>query len=303
MQLESWIGYELLTQSGETVAILLIYLLLRLSISRSVQSLVKQVDRRFHLLKYSFIILNALLVLGLIQVWFDRSWSVASFVGLLSAGLSIVFREPLLNLAGWVFILTRRPFSVGERIQVGDGHAGDVVDIGLNDFTIMEIGNWIDSDQSTGRILHVPNGLVFTHSIANYNQGFPFLWNELQVLVTFESDWQRGIDILQSVGDRCCNVDAEMQKKTLEDLQRVDSYFIAFKHLTPIVYLAKGDSGIILTLRYLCEPRRRRSTENEIWKAIFTEFAKSPNLEFAYATQRFVKDGDPTSRTNRTGSS
>ena len=99
------------------------------------------------------------------------------------------------NLAGWVFIAIRKPFAVGDRIEIGD-HTGDVIDMRLFQFTLVETGNWVDADQSTGRIIHIPNGWVFRQSTANYTAGFNFIWNEIPVTVTFESNWEKARDIL-----------------------------------------------------------------------------------------------------------
>ena len=78
-------------------------------------------------------------------------------------------------------------------------HAGDVIDIRLFQFSINEIGNWVDADQSTGRIIHIPNGIVFTEPQANYTAGFQYIWNEIPVLVTFESDWKKAKQILTDI--------------------------------------------------------------------------------------------------------
>ena len=105
------------------------------------------------------------------SVWIEAIGQFGAFLGLLTAGLAIALKDPLTNIAGWIFILTRQPFKLGDRVQIGD-QAGDVIDIRLFQFTLLEIGNWVNADQSTGRIIHVPNGTVFTQSQANYSTGF-----------------------------------------------------------------------------------------------------------------------------------
>src|SRR3989442_7605528 len=91
-----------------------------------------------------------------------------------------LFRS-LVNLAGWVFIIWRSPFALGDRIQIGQ-HAGDVIDVRLFQFTLNEIGNWVQADQSTGRIIHIPNGKVLTEVIANYSEGVQYIWHEIPSL-------------------------------------------------------------------------------------------------------------------------
>lgn len=224
----------------------------------------------------------AILLIG--RIWFEGFKTVSTYLGIVSAGVAIALRDPLVNLAGWAFIVWRRPFSVGDRIQIGQA-SGDVIDLRIFQFTLMEIGNWVDADQSTGRVIHVPNGTVFSEVLANYSKGFQYIWNEVAVLVTFESDWKRAKEILLDIGSR----HAEHLSKSAEmRLQRAAKKFmIFFTKLTPTVYTTVKDSGVLLTIRYLCEPRRRRASEQEIWEDILEEFAECDDIDFAYPSQRF----------------
>ncbi len=218
------------------------------------------------------------------RVWIPSLQGVSTFLGLLSAGLAIALRDPIVNLAGWAFILWRKPFGVGDRIQIGN-HAGDVIDVRIFQFTLMEIGNWVGVDQSTGRVIHVPNGKVFTEATANYNKGFQHIWNEIPVLVTFESDWEKAKAILTEIAHRCAeNLSTTAQQHLRESAQK---YMIFYSKLTPVVYTSVLDSGILLTIRYLTAPRNRRDSNQEIWEAILREFAHCDDIDFAYPTQRF----------------
>lgn len=273
---------------AETGLLLIGFVALRLALSRVGKRVLREPERRFHVVKYGRILLNLALALSLYQLWLNRGWSFASFLGLLSAGIAFVFREPLLNVAGWLFILARRPFELGHRVQVGDSHAGDVIDIGINDFTLLEIGNWVEADQSTGRIVHVPNSVVFTQGVANYSEGFPLLWNELQLLLTYESDWAEAKRLLQSIGEEQSEFDENSQEQIRQELAHFERYLISYTHLTPTVYVSKDPSGIMLTLRYLCKPRRRRATETRLWKAIFEQILSVDGIDPAYPTQRLI---------------
>ncbi|MCA9987636.1 MAG: mechanosensitive ion channel, partial [Anaerolineales bacterium] len=122
----------------------------------------------------------------MVRLWLTATAGAATYLGLITAGLTIALQDPLTNLVGWMFLVWRRPFTVGDRVQVGQ-QAGDVIDIRFFQFTLMEIREWVDADQSTGRILHLPNRRVFSESIANFTRGFAYIWNELAVEVTFES--------------------------------------------------------------------------------------------------------------------
>lgn len=236
----------------------------------------------------------AFLVIG--RIWFVGFQSVSTYLGLLSAGLAIAMQTPLVNLAGWAFILWRQPFRVGDRIQLGD-HRGDVIDLRIFNFSLVEIGNWVDADQSTGRVLHIPNGKVFNEVLANYGQGFQYIWNEIAVLLTFESDWRRAKALLREVADQHSPSISDAAQQQLREAAK--KYMIFYKALTPTVYTSVRDSGVLLTIRYLCDPRQRRGSEEQVWEAILDAFAGHDDIDFAYPTQRFYhndREGKPGTR-------
>jgi small-conductance mechanosensitive channel len=216
-------------------------------------------------------------------IWLPVLQSWATFLGLVSAGIALALQAPITNLAAWLFILWRRPFEAGDRIELGQ-HRGDVIDIRMFQFTLLEIGNWVEADQSTGRVLHVPNGQVFSHALANYSRGFQYIWNEIPVLVTFESDWEKAKEILHEIGRAHAEHLSTVAEK--EVLRAARRFMIYYPTLTPTVYTSVEDSGVKLTIRYLCEPRRRRGSEQAIWEDILRVFDQHADLEFAYPSQR-----------------
>lgn len=237
--------------------------------------------RNRNMITYGITIL-ALLLVG--RIWLQGFTSIATYLGLLSAGLAIALKEPLVNLAGWLFLIFRRPFEVGDRIQIGE-QAGDVIDIRIFQFTLNEIGNWVDADQSTGRIIHVPNAHVFSHTQANYTKGFSYIWVEIPVLVTFESDWKKAKLILENIITPHA---AELSKNAEKKLQKATGkYMLLYSKLTPRVYTNVKDSGVLLTIRYLCNPRRKRDSQEHIWEAILNQFDQHKNIDFAYPTLRY----------------
>ena len=224
----------------------------------------------------------AILLVG--RVWSGAFGELATFLGLLSAGLAIALRDPIVNLGGWLFIIWRRPFVVGDRIQIGP-NAGDVIDQRIFQFIVLEIGNWVGADQSTGRIIHIPNGLVFREPLANYTRGMQYIWNEIQVLVTFESNWRRAKEILDEIVQERAREVVEEARQQMHKASR--QFMIFYTNLTPIVYTDVKDSGVLLTVRYLCHPRRRRSTAQAIWEDTLDRFAEHDDIDFAYPTTRY----------------
>jgi small-conductance mechanosensitive channel len=218
------------------------------------------------------------------SVWISAFAQFGAFLGLLSAGLAIALKDLLTNMAGWIFINTRKPFQVGDRVEI-DQIIGDIIDIRLFQFTVLEVGNWVHADQSTGRIIHIPNAMVFSRSQANYSRGFQYIWNEIPVLITFESNWKSAKEILEKIGLEHAEHLTNAAEKRIKEATK--KYLITYTHLTPIVYTSVRDSGVLLTIRYLCDPRKRRASEHTIWENILDEFDRNPDIEFAYPTTRF----------------
>jgi len=301
-QVTEWIeatlgmGPELQDKVIRSVAIILILWLLRLLIVKIALRRTEDVRVRYRWSKTAAYITVTLGLLLVGRIWFEGVASLATFLGLLSAGLAIALKDVVADVAGWMFLMWRRPFWIGDRIQIG-GYSGDVIDIRLFKFTLLEVRGWVDADQSTGRVLHISNGMVLSHVVANYNQGFQYVWNEIPVLVTFESNWRKAKELLLAIAARHASDLSEAAQRRIREASR--RFMIFYTSLTPTVYTAIRDSGVLLTVRYLCEPRRRRGTEQAICEDILEAFAKCDDVDFAYPTRRFYDnrlEGKPGTR-------
>jgi small-conductance mechanosensitive channel len=272
-----------------SLLILIAFGIIRFAVLKIVWRLTEDPRSRYTWKRTVSFIVGFLTLVLIGSVWVKAISQFGAFLGLLTAGLAIALKDPLTNIAGWIFILTRKPFNLGDRVQIGE-HKGDVIDIRLFQFSLLEIQNWVDAEQSTGRIIHLPNGTVFSNAQANYTSGFKFIWNEVAVLVTFESQWQKAKEILlRIITEHAESLSKDAEAKLKEASKK---YMIHYTYLTPTVYTSVKESGILLTMRFICDPRKRRSTEHEIWEDILAEFARHKEIEFAYPTQRFFTRRD-----------
>ncbi|NQT25649.1 mechanosensitive ion channel family protein [candidate division KSB1 bacterium] len=228
-------------------------------------------------------------ILALIPIWAETSNQWVTVFSVMGAGIALALHEMLLNIAGWFYIVIRHPYRTGDRIELGSLR-GDVIDIRLFQTTLLELGNWVDGDQSTGRVVHMPHGQIFRNPLFNYTQGFEFLWNELPVLLTFESDWEKAKSILLKFGEEASKDVQEQVKLRIDRMSR--EYLIYYKNFTPIVYTKIEESGVKITLRYLTEARKRRSGENTISQKVLQAINLEPNIDFAYPTYRIYKRGE-----------
>jgi len=282
---------ETLSKVLVTIVIIAFLSLLRILILRLVWRNTENVKARYQWKRSLSFVFPTLGILLIGAVWVKAFEEFGTFLGLFTAGIAIALKDPLTNIAGWLFIIFRKPFVVGDRVQVGP-HTGDIIDIRPFQFTMLEIGNWVEADQSTGRIIHLPNGKVFLEPQANYSSGFEYIWNEVQVNITFESNWEKAQSILEQIIKGLAEDVPTKAQKEIHEASK--NYMIYYKHLTPIVYTSVKEFGVRLTVRYLCNPRTRRGTENQLWKQVLKSFKAENDIQFAYPTTRFYTAGEPS---------
>jgi small-conductance mechanosensitive channel len=266
----------------------LVYLLLYF-VRRSINSLKIEIRKKHEYRKRFSYIASLMYILILIPIWAGNLQQWATILSVTGAGIALALHEVLLNIAGWVYVIVRRPYITGDRIELGDVR-GDVIDIQLFQTILLEIGNWVDGDQSTGRIVHLPHGQIFRNPLFNYTKGFEYIWNELSVLITFESDWEKAKKILLKCGEE---ESQEIQEKVQRKIDRMArEYLIYYKIFTPIVYTKIEDSGVKITLRYLTDAQRRRSGEDTISRKILKKIGAAKDIHFAYPTYRITRNGE-----------
>ncbi len=271
-----------------TVVILAVLVVVWVIIVRTVTRRVDDTSVAYHSRKVTSYTLVTIGFLALLLLWGGALQELATFFGLAAAGIAIGLSDLLKNIAGWFYILLRRPFRVDDRVEI-DGVAGDVIDIRVFRTTLLEIGNWVEADQSTGRLVHVPNGKVLSTHVFNATEGFGYLWHEIPVRVTFESDWKRAEQLMLEALETYGGHTAEEAAARIEQASR--SYKIRYTHLTPTVYVAVEDRGVRLTGRVLVDTRRRRAVDQQVWRSLLDSFEAEPSVQIAYPTSRtYLRD-------------
>lgn len=278
-----WLQNQDVVKAIYTIATIAIIVIIRFLVLRYIDRNTDDHEAQYRARKIVNYTATTIFLITIAFIWIDAFQDLPTYLGLVSAGIAIALADVLKNMAGWIFILSRRPFQVGDRIEVTQ-LKGDVVDIRLFRFTLMEVQGWVEAEQSTGRLVHVPNGLVFNEPVANYTEGFAYVWQETPVLVTFESDWKLAEKlILEALEEQAPDVERTAGPRIRETARR---YSIRIGALTPTVYISVKDSGVLLTARFLVETRTRRGREDRVWRAILEKFAETPSVELAYPTVR-----------------
>jgi small-conductance mechanosensitive channel len=235
---------------------------------------------------------NVLVVVSFViiaLIWLPRGNNLLTALGILGAGLAIASQELIGSLAAGLNIWLGNIYRVGDRIRVGDV-VGDVMDISLARTTVMEVGEWVKADQYTGRIVTVANREVWTNPVYNFTQHWGYLWDEITLPITYESDWQRAAKIMLTHGQTYTE---ELQADAEARLSRlVDRYPLKELKVEPTLYLAMTDNWIEMTLRFVVDAQERRSVKDHLHRELLQNFQGEENISIASTTIEIV--GFPT---------
>lgn len=170
--------------------ITLIFLISKI-ISRVVDTQTRLEGDRYNLLRIiRFLsILFSLIVAA--SFLFQNLMAAAYSFGLITVVLGFALQAPIASFIAWIYLIFRRSYLVGDRIQI-KGFRGDVVEISYLDTSILECsGDYLGNDRKSGRIIRFPNSLILKEEIINYSgPDIPFIWNEIPIQVAYTSDIQ-----------------------------------------------------------------------------------------------------------------
>ncbi len=173
------------------MGVLLIVLVLAIAKSIRVY-LISQIENkpaRYNLTRVlNLIMVFAIVIIGLSFLY--ATWYMALVsLGILSLILGFALQTPITSFIGWIYLLIRQPYRVGDRIKIGDAK-GDVIDVSYFDTTLWEVGGpYLSTEHPSGRIIKFPNSLVLNQTVYNFSWPlFPYIWNEIKFQVAYDTD-------------------------------------------------------------------------------------------------------------------
>ena len=191
-------------------------------------------------------------------------------IGVFTAGIAFTLQELILSLAGSVYIFLVKVYKPGDRIEI-NGIKGDVIDVDSIYTTMMEIGQWVSSDNYSGRIVKLSNAFVFKGPIYNYSQDFPFIWDEFNLPIKYGSDIELAKLIVIKIARKVLLDYTLNSKAKWNDV--VNKYYIENAEVDPTLAITLNDNWIQFNLRYIVDYKKRRGTKDvlndEIRKEIY----------------------------------
>ena len=233
--------------------------------------------------RYNLIHLTRLLsivLIGIVAVsfLFSNWYAAAVSLGLISLILGFALQTPISSFIGWIYIIIRIPYRIGDRIQIND-FKGDVIEIGYVDTTLWEFGgDYLSNDLPSGRLIRFPNSLVLQSAVFNYSwQDFKFIWNEISFHVAYESDLNFVQQIIKQVttaelgpqmADRITQLKQMVKDSPVDEIEIKEYPYVTFR-INP-------NTWVEVSVTYLVPPRKAASFRTDIIRKILVEFNKAP---------------------------
>jgi small-conductance mechanosensitive channel len=229
-----------------------------------------------HILK-----LGTWLVLALIgvSVLFANWYTAAASLGLISLVLGFALQTPITSLIGWVYILVREPYRVGDRIRIGDAR-GDVIDVDYLDTTLWEVGGeHLSGFHPSGRLIKFPNASVLTQPVYNYSWPlFPYIWNEIRFQVGYDSDLHFVTETMRTAAEEEMGEVMMKRVRLFRDLLArtpVDQVHVSEK---PSVFFRVADNTWIeAVVRYVVDPKESGRVKTRLLQTMLQRLNAQPD--------------------------
>ena len=218
-------------------------------------------------------------------IWLGERGNFTVAMGILGAGIAFASQETIGSFTGFLNIVTSNLFQIGDRVRIGNV-TGDVMDINLMRTTVMEIGEWVKADQYTGRVVSVANNLIFSNPVINYTKNWHFLWDEITIPITYDSDWRLAEEIILKHGQ---DYSKNIQEGAFEELRTLnEKYPLQKATVEPRLFVTLTDNWIEMTLRYVTKVSERREVKGKLHYELLTHFGAEPTITIASSTFEIV---------------
>ena len=242
--------------------------------------LIGRIDRpveRYNLRRVAKLLLGLLLITTIIflQNWYTTLISI----GVLSLILGLAVQTPMTSFLGWIYLLARSPYRVGDRIKIGDA-TGDVIDVSYLDTTLWEFGgDYLSTDHPSGRIIKFPNSKVLSSTVYNYTWPlFPYVWNEIKLSVAYNSDLEFIAETMQRIAAREVGESMMKQVRVYRELLAqtpVDS--LEVREYPSVLFRVNANTWLDAIVRYLVHPKEAGRVKTRLIKELLAELNKSPD--------------------------
>jgi len=236
--------------------------------------------------RYSFrkiiSILFLIVFLGITSViWIESTQSLVIMFGIAAAGIAVALQDFFKNFVGGILIFLSEIYRVGDRIEI-DKTYGDVIDIGIMYTTLLELREWVKGDQATGRLTTIPNGKVLSTFVYNYTKDHNFIWDEISLPITYDSDHKAASDMMLKIVRKETMDIADMATDSMKRIG--EKYFLSAKQTESTIFYTMTDNWVTFDIRYITRVDERRIVHDRITRIILEQVQKADNIKIASET-------------------
>jgi len=234
---------------------------------------------RYNLRRVAKLSLGLVLVFVVISILFQNWYTAVVSVGLLSLILGLAVQTPVTSFLGWIYILVRAPYRVGDRIKIGDA-TGDVIDVSYLDTTLWEFGgDFLSTDHPSGRVIKFPNSKILNSTVYNYTWPlFPYIWNEIKFSIAYESDLEFVAETMQRVAEE--EVGERMMKQVMvfrEILAQTPVDQLEVRAHPAVIFRVNVNTWLDAIVRYLVHPKEAGRVKTRLIKRLLAELNQAPD--------------------------
>jgi small-conductance mechanosensitive channel len=234
---------------------------------------------RFTLKRIKRLLVFLLAILVAVSVLFVNWYTALISVGVISVIAGLAVQTPMTSFIGWIYLLVRQPYRVGDRIKISDA-TGDVIDVGYLDTTLWEFGgDYISGDHPSGRIIRFPNSKVLNSIIYNYSWPlFPYIWNEIKVQVAYNSDLEFISETMRRVTEEDLGEAMIERVQTFRKLlARTPVDQLEVQERPRVIFRVSENTWLEAIVRYVIPPRESGATKSRLIKKILAALNADPS--------------------------
>lgn len=276
-----WIGerYPVVPKLVLAVAVIIVCLAVIRLVDVYFVGRVKDAVYQYNLKRVSRLIVWLLTAFFLLTILFQNWYTAVVSFGLISLILGFALQTPITSFIGWIYILVREPYRVGDRIKI-DTVSGDVIDVGYLDTTLWEFGGeYLSTEHPSGRVIKFPNSSVLSTPVYNYTWPlFPYIWNEIKFQVAYDSDLEFIAATMREVAEKEVG-EAMMKQVTVfrELLAQTPVNQVEVQERPVVMFRVSENTWLEAIVRYLVHPKEAGRVKTRLIEELLKALNSAPD--------------------------
>ncbi len=190
---------------------------------------------------------------------------IATFVGLVGAGLTVALKDFIVGFFGWFALMRKDGIRLGDWVEI-NGVSGEVVEIGLFQTVLLETGNWNESGHPTGRRVTFVNSYAIEGHYFNFSTSGQWLWDELQIALPADQDPHPIVEEIQKIVTKETEANAHLAEQEWARLGNIRG--ARSLSAGPAISIRPAKLGVEILVRYVTRANERYQQRSNLYYEI-----------------------------------